>query len=724
MWNWWRGWKRFYVFILPARFSLLALVVVAVAFLFTDQGRDIIRAMAEDERSDGRWFRIFMLVLATNALAYGIWYWSRHLLRYRPHAADPCDPTHGLPEAFPRATKWLPRVFGLLAFLLVMIAFPRAIGVTFRANAPGRMWWILFWLALSAIAYWAFVVTRPGDKTRYKAATEWKLLGPLTGKVLLGSLAVEAGLFAWAWIHPVSWWVLGVAAALVLTIAVWIPLGSYLVAAGERARIPILTFILAWALLISGCPVTDNHAIRTLGGVPPRRTFDMAFQQWHARIAARHPPGTREIPMIIVATEGGGIRAAYWTAAVLSSLQDKLPAFSDYCFAISGVSGGSVGAAVFESLLVRRAESGGVPSLHADARAVLEFDALSGTLAALAQPDLVQRFIPLGFPDRAKALERGWEYGWQKHFPTGRNLMAEPFVETLEEHPALPLLLMNGTLVETGDRVITSNVVLRRNLQFRNSFDAIEDIRHDVRTSTASLLSARFPYVTPVGTIENMVRGGARRRIADGGYFEVSGATTAAEVASYVMQQPVEPRVRPLVILIDYRDRTQIDREPSDERPFCPAPGVCGPASWKEKTFFATEVLSPVWALANARGARGSQAVGDLVQLMGDQHVVEFRLLPRYVPLPLGWVLSQRAQDSIDWSAACEGGNRTATERVGKFIGIALRPGWSNPQSQKAARAMNGYVPGGVQCYGGGVIAPHCAGEGCASTGAEPGTWR
>ncbi|HEX6087822.1 MAG TPA: hypothetical protein VF266_25040 [Thermoanaerobaculia bacterium] len=722
----WRAVKRFYIFILPIRFSLLALLVIVLALLVSDQGRDVMRALAED-RVGAWWLRVIMLVVATNLLAYAIWFWSRHLLRYRPHSSEVCDPSHGLLEEFPKWTKWLPRILGLLAFLAVIAAFPAAVGVTFRAQIPALMWWIMAWLILSAIVYWLFVVKRPGGKIgakRYTAVSAWKDLDPITRRVLLISFVLEVALFLWALLAPVTWWVLGVAAALVLTIAVWIPLGSYIVAVGEAYRVPILTFILALGLLLSPLSCVDNHEIRTLGRVAERTTIDEAFRKWHSRVAARpEHAGRGTIPMVIVATEGGGIRAAYWTAAVLSSLQDQLPGFADHCFAISGVSGGSVGAAVFESLLVRRAVTPSAGLLHADARGVLEFDALSGTLAALSQPDLLQRFIPLNFPDRAKALERGWEYGWEQHFTSETNVMAQPFVQTLQKHPTLPVLLMNGTLIETGDRIITSNVALRPNPHFRNAFDSFDAMGRDVRTSTAALLSARFPYVTPVGTIVDMVRGGKRRRIADGGYFEVSGAVTAAEVADFVMRQNVTPKVQPLIVLIDYRDEIDEDRrDPRNPLPFCPAPAACGPSSKKDKTFFATEIWSPIAGLLSARGARGSQAVGDVVQLMGDAHIAEFRLLPRYVPLPLGWVLSQRAQDSIDWSAACEGGNRSATDRVAAHIGVRLRPGWMNAQSNKARQAMNAYVPNGVPCEGGGVISSSCASEGCDPADADPGT--
>ena len=716
--NLWKALKRFYLFLLPIRFSLLAIVVVALALLVSDQGRDVMRALAED-REDGWWFRILMLVVATNLLAYAIWFWSRHLLRYRPHETEPCDPTMGLVDEFPRWTKWLPRIFGLLVFVVIIIAFPRGVGVTARANIPVRMWWIIAWLVLSAIVYWAFVVGRRkliGPEVR-KSVSTWGSLDRITRIVLLISFVLEVALFIWATAAPVSWWVLGVAAVLVLTIAVWIPLGSYLVAVGEAYRVPILTFIVLWGLAISRCQFVDNHEIRTLGNVPQRQSLDEAFRAWHDRVSKLPRNAGREIPAIIVATEGGGIRAAYWTAAVLSSLHDQVPGFSEHCFAISGVSGGSVGAAVYEALLVRRAENPGVTTpMHTEAREVLEFDALSGTLAAMAQPDLLQRFLPFGFPDRARALETGWEYGWRHAFEKengGGDIMARPFVATMQKYPQLPLLLMNGTLVESGDRIVTSDVVLHRSLNFRNAFDSLSRIQREVRMSTAALLSARFPYVTPVGTIQDPGTGDSRGRIADGGYYEVSGAATAEDLANFVWAKRAQGfNVRPFVILIDYRDT--IDRAPEDGRPFCPAPGECGPRWPNRLTFFATEVLSPVWALANARGARGEEAVGDLVQRMGEAGVAEFRLLPRYVPLPLGWVLSQRAQDSIDWSAACEGGNRTATHRIAALLGVTLPESWRNVTAETARQNMSRYVPEPIPCgRNRRSPVPACAGAGC-----------
>src|SRR6516165_6005819 len=64
--------------------------------------------------------------------------------------------------------------------------------------------------------------------------------------------------------------------------------------------------------------------------------------------------------MLIVATAGGGIRAAYWTATVLEKLArdfEKEGGVRPYLFAISGVSGGSVGATAFDAALAQRDEN-------------------------------------------------------------------------------------------------------------------------------------------------------------------------------------------------------------------------------------------------------------------------------------------------------------------------------------------------------------------------------
>ena len=84
-----------------------------------------------------------------------------------------------------------------------------------------------------------------------------------------------------------------------------------------------------------------------------RPTLRQALLDWNSQITMKYPERPVH-PLFIVATEGGGIRAAYWTATVLGTIQDADSSFADHVLAISGVSGGSLGAAVFDGLVVLR----------------------------------------------------------------------------------------------------------------------------------------------------------------------------------------------------------------------------------------------------------------------------------------------------------------------------------------------------------------------------------
>jgi hypothetical protein len=679
----WRRIKTLYIFYLPLRFSALALLVLMFAFWFSDQGRDILRALSED--ANDSWVgRFAMLIVATNMLAYGIWYWSRHLLRYRPHARatgdEMRDPeTEPLAEDFPRATTWMPRFLGLAVFFIEIFGF-----IIVRVKGMSRHGWVIVaWLIAFALLYFWTVVKRGRlagmAATRFHTVNSWRDFDATTRNVLIFTLVAEALLFVWALVDPVSWWVLGVAAVLVLTIAVWIPLGSFVIGLGEFWRFPVIGMLLLVIAPLFSC-WNDNHDIRVSGPLPaaPRPALSVAFNAWHDRMRQRpeYANPAVPIPMIIVATEGGGVRAAYWTARVLTRLQDRIPTFADHCFAISGVSGGSLGSTIFDALLVQRAERGnpaGSGLLQDDVHRMLKFDALSGTLAAMAQPDTLQRFLPVPFlPDRANALERGWEHGWSDALQS--NMFGAGFLATMQRHPELPALFLNGTMVETGERIITSNVDVRSSLMFRNAYDAFTELQRDIPISTAADMSTRFTYISPAGKIPythpDRLKSGCPQpcgekekgrnpnegrkllgHVIDGGYFENSGAVTASEIVQYAMSSG--RNVQPIVVVIDYWARS--DQPPTDVRPFCVAPGICGPAAPLEAEHFLDELMSPLRGVFNARGARGIQAVGDLVNSRAT--VVEFRLVPRTVELPLGWVLSDGAMATIDGAMANEGGN-------------------------------------------------------------------
>jgi hypothetical protein len=111
-----------------------------------------------------------------------------------------------------------------------------------------------------------------------------------------------------------------------------------------------------------------------------------------------------------------------------------------------------------------------------------------------------------------------------------------------------PILLLNATHEESGKRIITSHVLIERNV-FVDALDGLHLLESDVRASTAAHNSARFCFISPAGNLgrrqdsagglkswtdlDSWMEVGKRWKenwngsVIDGGYFENYGALTA-----------------------------------------------------------------------------------------------------------------------------------------------------------------------------------------------------
>jgi hypothetical protein len=153
----------------------------------------------------------------------------------------------------------------------------------------------------------------------------------------------------------------------------------------------------------------------------------------------------------------------------------------------------------------------------------------------------------------------------------------------------LPLIFVNGTSVATGRRIITGDVAAGSPTQlgvplFRNAYDLLEirrsakkkrtpDAREqnvDIRLSTAATMSARFPIISPYGTLRDQTHDLADR-IVDGGYFENDGLATAAGLASALKEYHLDP----IVIRITNEPNVDVeaDRKLGPGRPNLPELG-------------------------------------------------------------------------------------------------------------------------------------------------------
>ena len=371
--------------------------------------------------------------------------------------------------------------------------------------------------------------------------------------------------------------------------------GATLVYAGNRLRLPFIALAVVVAMF---CSVTaDSHHVRfkdSPGGFMRHGPQDAQMSLEDALVGWRRqlpppPTGAADIPaepLFLVATEGGGIRAAYWTAAVLGWLEDVTRAhpehfepFSSRTFAISGVSGGSLGAAVFTALeSALPAAPAPLPRpnwMRERASAFLSRDLLSPALATGVLVDSAQRVLPYPFfdyRDRAFGLERGWEDAWARNqaeiAPEFRAPgLGEDFMTLWQQRDMsapgfpdgpgprwIPSLFLNGTSVEAGSRIIASDRCILPQ-QFPGAQDAfglmgLRQTSQDAHTlplqgwmplSTAVNLSTRFPAVSPAGELRS--DGGTRpQHVVDGGYYDNSGCRTAWDLLVALNHQLLRDR--------------------------------------------------------------------------------------------------------------------------------------------------------------------------------------
>ncbi len=394
----------------------------------------------------------------------------------------------------------------------------------------------------------------------------------------------------------------------------------------NRFKIPFaFLFLMGWLVFSF---FNNNHEVRVLQeGLPDKRPFmDTYINQW----LQTKSQNDDTVNVYLVACEGGGLRAAYWSNEVLSELSQGDSNFKNHVLAYSGVSGGALGAAAFNlsSKCSTNPETG-----RAIVRDFLKNDFLSPIMGFALFPDAFQRFLPFPFKqfDRATVLEKTWEASWEKSCKDNPNLfrigyLANDFTDTNKQGP---LVFMNATHIETGKRVLISPVKFG-DQQFYETTDILRILNKDIPLSTSVLLSARFPYLTPAGLIvdKDHKKWG---HVGDGGYYENLGISTLLEV--YIRLRTIAD-IKKIPIKVSF----VFIRNTKDFSKTEPLGGLY-------------EVLAPIQAYLNVwyKGGGYSMNLIKNTSLTHKDKILNFTL-PRFENdiIPLGWSLSRQATDYID----------------------------------------------------------------------------
>ena len=424
-----------FVFGLAAFLSLVLLVL--------PQGQDILTTIGEQQQPWEAPCSAAMLLL------FGLqcWFWMRRIVEAQ-YGRDDVDwkPARGYLD-------WAPRVTGATPLIAVTatVIYDTYHGMQWRDHAStGVASYVSFTAA--TLGYIGFVVLRrPSTRDRIKAVLRGHR--PPTRTLAPNRLAHPPGWGYQAWpllflvvsltlLVVVTIWpvapakALGPAAVVFLAASCVLPVVTALVQVERVTRIPILLLLLGWAGF-SSCWNSDQHKVgrrwtepgvlqawrpspgaASLAHPDDRPNLEKAFLAWYAD----QDPGEKEsgqpIPLVVVAAEGGASRAGLWTAVALERLQaavgkdrsSKFDGFSQHLFAISSVSGGSVGAVGWVASLQRPTCRGSSRLSESPTTCLDAFageDALSPPLAAMLFGDLIQRFWPWPvFPDRARAGDR------------------------------------------------------------------------------------------------------------------------------------------------------------------------------------------------------------------------------------------------------------------------------------------------------------------------------
>lgn len=306
-------------------------------------------------------------------------------------------------------------------------------------------------------------------------------------------------------------------------------------------KVNLIFFIVL--LLVIGSLVNETHKVYLRKAPDTNYDQRIIFRTYAIEWLAQHEAelvndSVAVVPMIFVHSDGGASRSGYWVASVLGRLDSLSQGyFSEHLFVLSGASGGSLGNTTFYALLKKSIEQGRQYNLTQQARSFLKTDFLTFTVSRMLGSELSNYVLPVT-DDRARTLERSLETGMSRqdslygYFANGFS----SFNNLKVNGRLLPILCINTTRMQDGKPGIISNVRMDSTI-YGNRVDVLSLIPEgrDLHISSAVILGARFPYLSPAGRIDEEVTHADKKEIrkhyfVDGGYFDNSGAGVVHEM--------------------------------------------------------------------------------------------------------------------------------------------------------------------------------------------------
>ncbi|MBA2713130.1 MAG: patatin-like phospholipase family protein, partial [Rubrobacteraceae bacterium] len=447
----------------------------------------------------------------------------------------------------------------------------------------------------------------------------------------------------------------------------------------DRYRIPLLIPLVLWLGLNAYLPWSEYY----YPVQDPLQEAGSASSDSEGRIGA-----DSDGKIIVVASNGGGIQAAAWTARVLTGLEEECRtkckgSFDQSVHLISSVSGGSIGTMYF----VNEYEGGRLPRDPAELEEIVdrtEGSSLDEVSWGVLYPDLIRTFFPnpwvLNGWDRGRALEQAWlrrdlDTSWANRKRVEQGLLKW---RRNAEDSNRPAVIFNTAVVETGQRLPLATTALPQDspgdLSYNQYFKNV-DPKPDIPVVTAARLSASFPYVAPAARAAVEAKTG---HLVDGGYYDNYGISSLVEWLDAELED--NPNIKE-VLIVELRGAPSGPGGPRTDTPECRTEPVV--VQDPESTWFS-QILAPPQGALSVRNT-GQRTHNDVeLDLLQDKwsreadakehkgHVEITRALFEFdgENPPLSWHLTNDQKDKIEqeWreevddpSDSCAGWDRVQT---------------------------------------------------------------
>jgi len=712
-----------------ARAPIGILVLASIGLVLPKQTADELNALSDMQAQPMLLPGVVLLQVSLGLLALSAWYWAKAAFSARFGADDSLETRPGMETADRAAFEAVPRIVFLGGVLLAAFLLWR--GFSWVQALSVAVWGVPAYIL---IRWHAPVCTRALERRarlhRLRSTSNlrvWPLvaagrvralliLAPFGSRVSVPLLIAGILPFVWGAIEGyVRLWPSypglpayaaqvfpGPSVALIGLALLIAPFSALIIAAdGFRmetvilsrltgfARPPVMTCLVVWTaaapLLFSLHTVRTVEPSRQVVAAAARAPLDAFLADWikacgQNQDAVLHP--------IVVAVSGGASRAGIWGAHVLAAVQAAAAGAPNAgVFAVSSVSGGSLGAAAYlavmqaaprrcgpgsdavsttlERLDTQRLGGDGLGPLLAGALLNDMPRALFAPAAAMVRAAFGQS--PRG-GDRAEALERAFEHLWRADLAADPNAagvpgFSAPFLSLFYDdkralRPGMPIWITNGTDVTSGGRVLTEPFGSLGDVAwpFRAATDAIGLLDADVPISTAINNSARFAYLEPAGELVSVVSAprqmrGQTAQLIDGGYFDNEGLQTAYEMALWLQDQHPQGRsIEP--IIVQATANADLALAAKDEVVRCPNAPVDIPTGIT-KGPKVLELLAPVLGLYNVRQAHTAVLLREVRDHYCDvrpriRHFFHFYLFQGEAQdIPLNWLLSAASVGAI-----------------------------------------------------------------------------